>query len=190
MAKEYHKIDGAPPNPFPGFGRITKGGRGDWHDVFWTTYWVEGVVVYSKRCADIMLEEGITGLEFHPFTFVESENKKLKIKNAPEYVWGRTIGKIGIKKYIETGEENSWHPETNSYKFPSKRNISFLLDIDDWDGSDFVTPPNYGAIFVSQKVVDTAREHQITNFGFEVLEDYNGWSTLRYRNTLDYFSKK
>ena len=146
--RDFLGVDSAPPDPGVGYARIMKSGR-KWHDCHQTNSFAEGVYAFSERVAIGVQKAKLKGIEFYPIEFEFSENKRLRIKDAPPYCWGLVTGRVGL---LESSGEST--------------QPIFEMNMSDWDGSDFVAfkGRKMGFRFVSERFVDLISKNGWTGF--------------------------
>lgn len=183
-------VSHAPPEPGVGYGRVERQGS-KWHDCLDTTMSHYGVYALHERVAEGIAAEGLTGLELYELVFERSENKRLPLESAPKYYWTLFTGRVPAKVYSAQGELYPFDEATGLYQRRFESYTSYHIEVDRWDGSDFfaLSTVENGMRFVSERVVEAARKHRWTNFGFQPLKDGHIFDLRVCGPTMEYLPK-
>ena len=174
---EYKIKDVVYDEPIPSVidGCVAGKGR-KWPDLMTTSNPGSGIFVYSARVVTTIEDEGLAGIEFHPVELTESENRKLRLKDAPKYFWGKIMGKMAAKIIGRDGCSIEPDVDTGIHQPKGIEDVYHSYELSPesfWDGSDFFQMSTVisGHRFCTQRVLDAARRHRWTNFSFGMLAD-------------------
>jgi hypothetical protein len=145
-----------------------------WPDIIGTGHYVNSKIV-SQRVLEIWESEGIGSIPSFPVRIIPPFPKKMTTE-PPMYYRLDHSKLIGIEldweasgfcdaKICNICGNLSWN-ENKSYEMARKQIVPLALKEGSWNGTDIFCSKYVGHMFCTEKVIDCATKHKLTNFRF------------------------
>lgn len=129
-----------------------------------------GLQIITDKVAQLFKEQGFSGYELKPVR-INKIKRMRKPKPIPK-LWEFVVTGFAGMAPIESGVKLTYKCEAcNHIEYSSCTNVSALIDMYQWDGSDFFSVYPMGSFLVTERVKNLIEEKKLTNCKVIPLEE-------------------